>query len=119
MTPTASTVPDRQHKANILAAVLGYIAARDCEVPFLFFVREMADQFGTDADDIQTEVINALAALGCAGAVEIGPNRIAGFGYSFGADTVIKATDHIRSFTHFEPHGPDELPREIFESASA
>ncbi|WP_275782458.1 hypothetical protein [Pararhizobium gei] len=99
-TPTPSTVSDRQHKADILAAVLGYIAARTTEVNYCFLEHEIADQFGVGEDVITLEVMHSISALGWAGAVEISTPD--GNGFTFGADTTVRASSPIRRYSHFE-----------------
>lgn len=108
--PTPSTVSRRQTKADILAAVLGYIAARDCEVPYHFLQHEIADHFGVGEDVITLDVMHAISALGWAGAVEITPHDPADKNwFCYGADTTIRASGKIRGFTNFERvDGPDE-----------
>ncbi|SIQ99060.1 hypothetical protein SAMN05880590_11018 [Rhizobium sp. RU35A] len=106
-TPTLSTVSNRQHKADILAAVLGYVAARTSEVPYCFLQYEIADQFGVGEDVITLEVMHALSALGWAGAVEIN-TKLHGV-YYFGADTTIRASGAICGYTNFDRRpGPDD-----------
>jgi len=98
--PTHSTVSRRQAKADVLAAVLGYLAARTTEVPYCFLLYEMADQFGADVDETQSDVLMAISALGWAGAVEISTPD--GNGFSFGAETTVRASNAIRRYSHFE-----------------
>lgn len=108
--PEQSTPADRRRKAEILGAVLTYIAARDCEINYCFLQHEMADHFGVGPDTITLEVLHAVSALCWAGVVDVSPRDPAyPNGLIVGADTTIKAAGHVRGFTHFERvEGPEQ-----------
>jgi hypothetical protein len=108
--PETSTPADRRKKAEILGAVLAYVAARDCEVHYCFLQHEMADHFGVGPDTISTEVVCALSALCYAGVVEISPHDPAEpHAILYGAETTIKAAGHVWGVTHFgRVPGPDD-----------
>lgn len=101
--PALSTPAYRHHKADIIAAVLGYLAARPCKIPYRLLHQEISDQFDVDEDYLTAEIIGALSALAWAGSIQISTPDDGGF--IFGLDTTVEASMAITRFTRLD-RGP-------------